>query len=229
MSQAFPLLRTLIASDNPLTTITPSFPGTVVFPELEVLNLNSTQLADWRSFEHLAQLNNLEALSVMRVPVVEAVKDERKRRYGIIARMPGLNKLNKSVIHDTERDEAERWLLREFEGHPDPPRVYTDYHAKHGILDKLADVDLSPRKTVQLQFHFKDRDTVTRSVKMDQSIGELRNWVARELLGTPSVRVRLIYVDCMGWEGSQVLLLSGRKLYTYRNIADGDQMHVRIF
>ncbi len=227
LSSAFPLLHTLIASDNPLTVITPS--SGHVFPDLEVLSLNSTLLADWSSFEHLAQLSNLRELSMLRVPVVEAVNEERMRRLGIIARMPRLKKLNKSCIHGTERDEAERWLLREFEGHAHPPRMYAEYYTKHGVLDRLVDVDLSPRKTIKLQFHFKDgRDMVTRSVKMNQSIGELRSWVARELLGDPSARVRLVYVDCMGWEGRQVLSLSGRKLHTYRDIADGDQIHVRV-
>ncbi len=227
LSPAFPLLHTLIACDNPLSSVTHS--DVSVFPELTVLGLNNTLLSDWTSLEHLAQLSKLSELNVLRVPVAEAVNDDKKRRFPIIARIPCLSKLNKSVISDTEREEAERWLLREYEDQPHPPALYAHYLAKHGMVARLADVDLSPRKFVQLEFHFKkDRKKITKSVKMNQTVSELRQWVAEVLLGDASAKVRLLYVDCMGWEGRQVLSLSGRKLHSYREMRDGDQVHVQL-
>ena len=186
-------------------------------------------LSDWTSFEYLAQLGKLSELNVLRVPVAEVVNDDKKTRFAIISRMPCLSKLNKTAISDTEREEAERWLLREYADQPHPPTQYAHYLAKHGVVGRLADVDLSPRETVQLEFHFEDgREKVTKSVKMDQTISELRRWVAKVLLGDASAEVKLLYVDCMGWDGLQVLTLSGRKLHSYREMRDGDQIHVRI-
>jgi len=228
LSKAFPKLQTLLASYNPLTEITSV--DSSHFPSLEVLGLNNTNLANWESIERLAELSSLKELRVLRVPLIESMSD-KKRRFAVIARVPSLCKLNKSVVSDTEKQQAERWMVREYRQQPNPPKMYSAHLSKHGALEKLATLDLSPKKTVKIDFHFKDgRPNETRSIKTDQTIGELKQWVANELIGVPRAIIRLYYIEEeMDWDPRYMQLLdeSGRKLHSaIRGMKDGDKIKV---
>ena len=77
---------------------------------------------------------------------------ERERRFSIIARMPGLLRLNKSDISVTERENAERWLIRRYQDETEKPQIHQTLVDTHGLLEPLADINLSPSHEVTLQF-----------------------------------------------------------------------------
>lgn len=171
LSSAFPNLQALIACNNPIQGIPPLTGET--FPALQTLNLNSSCLLSWQSIQHLASLCRLEDLSVLKVPVGERL-EPKKRHYAFIARVPRIVKLNKTNVSDTEREDAERWMVREWEGAPDPPPVYHQLVQKHGMIQQLADVDLNPPNIVMIKFHFYDneeRAVEEVPVDMDKRVG----------------------------------------------------------
>ena len=222
----FTSLHTLIASGNPLTTITLN--DSKIFPELLKLSLNSTLLCDWSSFESLAHLANLRELNVMRIPLCEEI-DEKIRRYGIVARMPALCKLNKSEVTFGEREDAERWLLREFEQCPTHPAIYDDYLKKHGVLDQLVNVDMTPATQVTLEFHFEDgRSSELHEIPLKQTVQQLKKWVGRDLLSMPSSSFKLVYFDPDDSTGAEEMRYEQKYLHSYKHMKDGDQIYIQI-
>lgn len=221
LSTAFPSLTTVVATSNPLADIPPVREG--VFPELQTLNLNKSSLSTWTAVEHLSALSRLTDLSLLRLPL-GAELEEKKRRYAVIARMPRLKKLNKSDVTDSEREDAERWLIRQYENDQNPPAVYQSLVQKHGILDQLAQVDLSPKKEATVEFHFEDRDTEVHCIKLYQTTLQLKRWVGKRI-GMPTSTFRLAYLDQDSICGGVMMTFNSKYLYTYQ-MQDGDQIHV---
>lgn len=232
LSDVFVNLQTLIASGNPLSSIAPI--DCKIFPELLKLSLNSTLLCEWDSLESLAHLPKLQELNVLRIPICEGL-DDKVRRFAIVARMPTLCKLNKSEVTPTEKEDAERWLLREFEQSPKRPAVYDDYLKKHGALDQLATVDLSPATRIRLEFHFniKERSPEWHEISPKQTVLQLKKWVGTKLLGIPTSRMRLVihYRDVYteDWHGSEVMKTEQRYLHSYKHLKNGDQIRIFLF
>ena len=219
LSSTFPSLRTLIACSTPIQTI-PDMDAEI-FPSLQTLNLNGSALSDWASIENLNTPSNLTELSLLNVPVGSDL-EAKQRRHAFIARLPCIQKLNKSKVGDTEREKAERWLIREAKGQPNPPKVYQQLLEKHGDLEQLADVNLGPPKYVLVKFHFEgmEREDEEREVDVDQTVGCLKKWMSRNMVGIPPTNLRL-------WYGLVRLKDDKKFLYTLR-LHDGDVIQVQI-
>lgn len=222
LSRAFPNLRSLIACGNPIQEI-PELSADL-FPCLCVLNLNECCLSTWQSLEHLKTLHKLEELSVMKVPLGKELK-EKVRRQAFISHLPKILKLNKSTISETERESAERWLIREMAKKPDPSANCKDLIAKHGELKPLADIDLNPTVTVKLKFDFVGQERVEEcDVDVDQTVWTLKKWVAETLLGMPVNTFRLYNHERKSWE---LMSQNKKHLYTYR-FAPGTKIYIEM-
>ena len=224
LSPAFPNLHTLVAIGNPLEAI-PEVQEE--FPALYCLTLSSTKLSEWRSIEHLSSLPALCNLSVRCVPLGEGMSEE-ERRLSTIARMPRLQKLNKSEISETEREDAERWIIRRYLGSDSKPALYQQLVEKHGSLQPLPDIDLSPHSQASIEFHFDYPDhqrVEEHTVDLRQSAAQLKRWVSG-LLDLPQRRLRLFYVAAED-SGSYSMACRVRPLHAY-GMKDGDQVLVQI-
>ena len=226
-SHAFPSLRTLIASSNPIQEIPELKPG--LFPSLHTLNLNNCGLCSWDSLEHLSTLSKLEELSVMKVPLGEDM-DEKKRRKAFVAHLPNIVMLNKSVVSAEEREIAERWFIRDLADRPDPPAIYHTLVEKHKITTKLADVKLNPPKTITFEFHFdgEDRPMEKREFPLKSTVGQLRSWVGENLLSMPTSSFRLYYND-RSWFSMDVFTRThnNRYLHSYR-FSEETEIHIEM-
>lgn len=219
LSSAFPNLHTLIACSNPIRSIPEISADT--FPALHTLNLNSSALADWSSVEHLHAPPKLTSVSLLDVPVGAELED-KVRRHAFIARLPKVEKLNKSQVGETEREKAERWLIRDLKAQPNPPKLYQQLIEKHGDLHALADVNLGKPKFVRIKFEFDgmERASEEKDISMDQTVGQLKEWIGTNLVGVPPSNIRLWY--------DLVQLKDNKKwLYTLR-MYDGDIMHIEM-
>lgn len=224
LSPAFPNLHTLVAIGNPLEDI-PEVREE--FPALHSLTLNSTKLSEWQSIEHLSSLPALCDLSVRSVPLGEELTEE-ERRFGTIARVPRLQRLNKSEVSETEREDAERWIIRHYLGSDNKPALYQQLVEKHGNLQPLPDIDLSPHCQASIRFDFEFSDhkrTEEHTIDLRQSTAQLRGWVSRHL-DLPQQTLRLFYVDADDSQ-SYTMTCRVRPLYAY-DMKDGDQILVQI-
>lgn len=141
LGHTFPALHTLVAIANPLSKITVPIASPHIFPSLNCLTLNSTQLSKWSSIEALATFPDLVDLSLLNVPLGQHMR-ESERRFAIIARLPSLQLLNKSQVTPTERENAERWAIRHYHDKKDKLHTYQQLVNIHGLLQPLADVNL---------------------------------------------------------------------------------------
>ena len=232
LSPAFPNLQALVATSNPLAEISPIDPCSASFPELKLFNLNSSSLDKWESVENLAALVKLTDISLLKMPL-GAELQEKQRRFAVIARLPNLKKLNKSEITETEREDAERWLIRTYEHDPNPPAVYSSLHQKHGTLDPLVDIDLSPQLKATVEFCFEDRRSELHSIHLQQTTLQLKRWLGKHL-GVPPSSFRLFFVELgekvgeMGVNlGGELMCYGSTCLYRYK-IKDGDRIYVQM-
>ena len=227
LSSAFPNLQVLVATSNPLAEISPVDPG-AAFPQLKSLNLNSSSIGNWKSVEYLAALAKLTDLSLLKTPLGEEM-DEKQRRYAVIARLPDLKRLNKSDITETEREDAERWLVRAFKHDPSPPAVYSALCQKHGELLPLVDVNFSANHKASIEFRFEDRRSEIHCVRLQQTTLQLKRWVGKHI-GAPLSTFKLLYVEVESPRGGEEVMelgLDSRYLDHYP-MKDGDRIEVQM-
>ena len=228
IGRIFPNLETLIISYNPLNNVTKSGK---YFAHLQCLNLNNTNINSWDSLESLLTFSKLKNLSLWHVPI-ESDLDKKEVRFAIISRLPFIESLNKSKISETEREDSERWLVRQYKKEPKRPSVYEDLAEKHGNLEPLPDIDLSPKKMVSLEFAFKggiERRSELHNVSTEQTTKQLKSWISKSLLSLPLSKILLTYVD---YEENKVydriaMITDGKPLYYYK-MKDGDKIIVRV-
>ena len=227
LSPAFPNLQILVATSNPLSEIPP--PDPCVFPELSSLNLNGAKISKWKCIEQLNALASIKDLSLLKLPLAASM-EEKTRRLAIVARLPKLRKLNKSEISETEREDAERWLIRQSEKGPNRPAVYDSLVKKHGSLNPLAAVDMTPKATIEICYLYDDGRSELHCVNLNQSTSSLKKWVSQRIGTTPS-SFRMFYVEpllCLTeYPDSTLMRNNSKRLYSY-GMKDGDQIHVQM-
>ena len=229
----FPNLLSLILNSNPLRKISPKLcPNggeSLHFHSLETLNLNDTQLDEWESVEQLGCYPRLRNISTLRVSLGEKMT-MKDRRYAAIARLPRLLYLNKSLVSEEERQDAERWLLREYQDHPSPPQAFIHLQEKHGHLQPLAQVSLEPVKVASLSFSYDgiERPDEVLDVDLMQTMRQFRRWIGQRILVPPS-KLRIFYYDSEAAEVYRVeeLKFESKALYTYR-MKNGDKIEVYV-
>ena len=227
VGHAFPSLHTLVAISNPLKEVRQE--EGQAFPSLQSLTLSSTQVSDWTSIESLASLPNLSDLRMYSVPLGQEMGGQ-ERRLSVIARMPALHRLNKSEISYTERENAERWLIRLYRDSPERPKIYQTLVDIHGLLQPLCDLDLSSGRRVSLQFLIDHEDwkrTEIENVDMCQTTGQLRQiWSQR--LNVAVSKLRFFYVDMeVEEEAPHEITRNTRRLFVFK-MKDGDRIHIQL-
>ncbi|XP_004640892.2 tubulin-specific chaperone E isoform X1 [Octodon degus] len=113
---------------------------TSMFPSLQNLLVNDNKIAHWSFINELDKLQSLTALSCLRNPLTENIKEARTIRQLIIAKISQLKTLNKCEILPEERRGAELDYRKAFGnewkkagGHQDPDknRPNEDFVAAH--------------------------------------------------------------------------------------------------
>lgn len=121
---------------------------------------------------------------------------ENDRRFLMIARLPDITVLNGSAVVPQHREDAERYFLRYYVDRDDKPDRfsfcvsfifefisydfvtlfrYFELENVHGQLQKLLDVDLSPKDQAEVRLVFEDENRVeTRRISLNQSIAAFK-------------------------------------------------------
>ena len=227
LGELFPNLDTLTICSNPLSGVTPVGGK---FKNLRNLNLNKTMVSSWECVENLSTYPRLTELSLWHVPIGRDFED-KERRFAVIARLPMIHLLNKSTISETEREDAERWLIRKYKKEPQRPNIYSTLIEKHGDLQPLQDIDLSysPEKEVSLEFYYDgiEKRTEIHKVNIAQTTKQFKTWIGRTLLNIPPPKLKLFYatVEMSTIFGREEMKPGTRPLYMY-GMKDGDHINV---
>ena len=225
LSSAFPNLQKLVAGSLPVAEIPQQ--STESFPSLNRLYLNDSSLSNWESVEHLASLPKLSDLSVLNLPL-SAHLIEKERRFAVIGRLPKLQTLNKSSITEMEREDAERWLIRQFMDDTTPPPIYHTLVAKHGIVNRLAEVDLRPKTTATVEITFQDK-CEQHTININQTLKKFKQWLSKNIVGLPPSEIRVFFLDvgAAAVFGEIEMRHDQRELYRYK-VKDGDKFHIEL-
>ncbi|CAJ0575004.1 unnamed protein product, partial [Mesorhabditis spiculigera] len=148
----FPNKRTVYLSENPITRIHTgsSHLDPATHCTLTAITLSKTEIDDWESIDHLEHFPSLQEVRLTCTPVLEKFSDE-ERVHMITARLEKLKVLNGSIITDEQRETSERFFIRYFQDRDDKPPHYQRLLEKHGNIEKLVKVDLTPQLKVRLK------------------------------------------------------------------------------
>ena len=222
----FPNLTALWMLDCPLENITPlKIP--LQFPNLKFLSLNDNPLNSWEDIEALKQFPVLTDVSLMGIPLLNTppkrYSDPVKRQL-LIARLPNIQKLNKTKVTEEEREDAERFFIRHHQDDENPPFRYFELVETHGILDRLVEVNLKPQESAMISFLFEDQPLFKREISLMQTTTSLRKYLS-EFVGIPPAAFKVYYHDVAICYGLEEMSFGQRKLYRY-NMKDGDEIHI---
>ncbi|XP_076457722.1 uncharacterized protein LOC143291636 [Babylonia areolata] len=194
-----------------------------LFPCLELLSLNKTQLRGWEEVDRLREFPSLFDVRLQGIPFLEA-QDNALRRQQLVARLPNITRLNGSSVTAEERLDAERAFIRLFLDHDCPPQRYKELVEVHGQLDPLVKVSLAPKTLFNVVVVMGDRRE-PYEVSTSQTVRELKKSL-QNIAGMPANKFNLFYLDKGSAFGADKLKYPDKKLYTY-NIADGDEFIIQ--
>ena len=218
----FPKLTALWMSECPLENISPS-EASLQFPNLKYLSVNDTLLNTWEDIDALKQFPVLTDVSLMGIPLLNEYSDPVKRQL-VIARLPNIQKLNKTKVTQEEREDAERFFIRHHMDDENPPSRYLELVGTYGMLDRLADVNLKPKESAMISFIFDDQPLFKREINLMQTTTSLKKYLS-EFIGIPPPGFRIFYHDVGFSFGLEAMSFGSRKLYRYK-IKDGDEIHL---
>lgn len=208
-----------------LETITPG-KAAEQFPHLKVLRLTNTSLHDWSAVDALRAFPKLTDVSLLGIPLLKPYTQILKRQL-VIARLPNIVCLNKTKIMAQEREDAERLFIRHYMDEEQQPDRYHELVTIHGILDKLAQVDLTPKTTVTISVHFEDHPPFTQEIDVKQTTASLKRHLGN-IVGLAPSNFRLFYRDVgmVKAVGGEEMKRGSVVLYRY-HIRDGDEIHIQ--
>ncbi|CAL8081351.1 unnamed protein product [Calicophoron daubneyi] len=210
------------STDNPPPSLVNKSRNSRLFSSIHTLSLSETLIDRWESIDALGdwmpKLTNLRLGNSL--PVFQS-KPEAECRAHVIARLPNLTTYNRSAIDSEEREAAEREFVRDF-GQVEPalrPSRYWELERRHGRLEPLANIDLSPKRFVRVRVVLGERELwhdLNLNLKVSQAKRQLCGLFGVE--PPESRRYKLYYFDQVmsTVQGPEELKNSGRALHSYQ-------------
>ena len=226
LGETFPSLEEFIMAESSLENITP--PNTeCAFPNLRSMVLNRTMLKSWKDIEALNSFPKLRDVRLLGIPLLKGISAKQGRKL-LVANLPNVQMLNNTKITDKEREDAERMFIRNFMDIENPPKRYSELVETHGVLSRLVDVNLAPKKTALVEIHYEDIPPFKREISLTQTVLEFKKSLF-DVVGVPPSGFRVFYHDTEAFEvfGAQELKgpVSKARLHRYK-VKDGDSFHL---
>ncbi|KAF7638222.1 hypothetical protein Mgra_00002192 [Meloidogyne graminicola] len=195
----FPKLESLFLSNNPLININQclkcNYTNNKLSKELRVLSLSNTKISNWESIENLKYFSKLEELRLTSIPLLKDYSIEERLNL-VIGRLSFLKILNGSHINNCQREESERFFIRYYSSFEIKPLIYSQLIEKHGILEQLVKVDLTPKRFAKVVIHCEECDWVRMLIKirLTGTVFEFMKFL-ENLTKIPLRLMRVFYVD----------------------------------
>uniref|UniRef100_A0A9J2P2I4 Ubiquitin-like domain-containing protein n=1 Tax=Ascaris lumbricoides TaxID=6252 RepID=A0A9J2P2I4_ASCLU len=225
LRQLLPRCSSMFISENPIKTtfIDSKTRNGRAMSGINQLNLNKCMVNEWNSVEALAEITTLRDLRISRIPLLAGLSDEEKIHL-VVARMPLLEVLNGSPITKEQREKSERFFIRQ--DYCFHPQIFPILIARHGQLEQLCKVDLTPKKHANV-IAFCEETGFRANVKvyLDQSVCSLMRMLERQT-GIAMHRMRLFHISSGSSPFPEQLRFPNQKLSALR-IEDGDQFLIQ--
>lgn len=197
-----------------------------LFKNLSILNINKIKIDQWSSLDAIKYFPNLKHIRIHEIPLLENIKTEEEKHNLLVGYFDkNISYLNGSNIPSQFKESCERKFMRFFMDQEHKPARYFELEAKHGKLNRLADVKLDVGKTVYVKINYNDK-SVFQNVKIRQTVGELKKSL-ENFVGEPSTKFRLFYIDkeAESAYGHDELKLSKTSLLSLK-LKDGDEFDI---
>jgi hypothetical protein len=117
--------------------------------------------------------------------------------FRVVGRLPNIQLLNGSYISDFQREESERFFIRYYQcaAAADKPQIYEKLVLKHGELEQLVKVDLTPKEFARVQIHCEETGYSSWArIKLRTSVQSLMRYIEQKT-NIPLKKMRLFYYD----------------------------------
>ncbi|KAH8856364.1 Tubulin-specific chaperone cofactor E-like protein [Schistosoma japonicum] len=200
-----------------------------IFKNVHTLGLSETLISQWESIDALDEwmpsLTNLRLGNTL--PLFQSWIEPECRAH-VIARLPKLTTYNRSVIDSVERESAEREFVRHF-GQLDSdqrPNRYWELERRHGHLEPLANIDLSPKRYIRVRVTMSGKEIwydLNVNLKVSQVKRQFCNLFNIHYSQHEIKRYKLFYFDQVmsQIQGPEELKYPNRNLYSYQ-VESGD-------
>ncbi|VDM59591.1 unnamed protein product [Angiostrongylus costaricensis] len=168
----FPSLKTAFLCENPIKSVAHQS-SLDKLSSLQSLNLGKTDISDWESIDGLDRLPSLVDLRILAIPLLESFNED-ERIHLVVARIRNLRVLNGSIITLEQREQSERYFIRYYQDRDDKPYHYARLIEKHGHVEKLVKVDLTPKSSAVVQVFCEESNYNAKlRINLNRSVGQL--------------------------------------------------------
>ncbi|CAD6189006.1 unnamed protein product [Caenorhabditis auriculariae] len=218
----FPMITSVFLCENPIRAIDQGA-STDGMTSLKSLNLAKTELNDWSSLDNLNKLPSLTELRMPNIPLLESYNEE-ERRHLTIGRMQQLRVLNGSKISPEQREQSERFFIRYYKDLEDKPPQYKLLVERHGQLEQLINIDLSPKIFAVVKVLCEEANYETQMrVNLNKNIGDFMRFMEKRS-GIKYARMRMFLMTSDGM--IEECLLHNMPLHSLR-VEDGDVFSIQ--
>lgn len=198
------------------------------FPSLKVLCVTNTKVEQWSDVESIRAFPRLESLRVKGMPFLENLASDEKRKL-LVASLPNIKMLNGSEIKEEEREKSERFFIRHFDEHPEPPPWIEDLVQRHGNLKPMTEIDIGRGFQVHahLSFVYSGRCIHQATIHVVRHVSELRKYCAK-LVDKPIRIIRMYHLSKSPNAGETELNLLNQDLLPMSryDMTHGDEIHI---
>jgi len=191
--------------------------------KLKSLNVSNTGLKSWQEVEKLRNYGSLTELRIQGCPFLDGYT-AHERRMMLVARLPNIQVLNGGdKISALEREDSEREFIRYYLDTPPEqrPHRYEQLTEIHGVLEPLANVDLTPEVNINVRIQHEDI-TLEVNISVRQTVKTFKLFL-QGLFNILPANMKLWYYDqeLSQVTGPEEMKWGNKALYTY-NVREGD-------
>jgi hypothetical protein len=138
-----------------------------------------------------------------------------------------LVQLNGSNISAFQREESERFFIRFYQTADKKPLIYENLVEKHGNLEQLVKVDLTPRRVAKVMMRCEETNYLAPAkIRLNCTVLGLMKYAAK-LTGIPSTHMRLFYFDGTVSGCGPMELRFPNQILSSLHIEDGDEFFIQ--
>lgn len=199
-----------------------------VLKSLQSFCCTNGKINSWKSIDNLSILPSLANLKFTHHPILKQ-HTLTERNFLLIPRIISLTSLNGSTIDIDQRITAERFLIRYYKNKPveERPDVYFKLIKKHGKLNDLALVDLSPKIAANVFLICEENDYHSNiHINLNKTVHALMRY-SEKVTGISINKMRVFHFNVAVEELGPLELRFPNQELKLLKIEDGDKFIVQ--
>uniref|UniRef100_A0A0R3S6X7 Ubiquitin-like domain-containing protein n=1 Tax=Elaeophora elaphi TaxID=1147741 RepID=A0A0R3S6X7_9BILA len=188
------------------------------------LSLNKCLIDNWSSIECLADINTLQDLRIIAIPLWEEYAND-EHFHLVVGRIPQLKILNGSV-HYNALSSVYALHERYYDVRDTKPKIFARLVEQHGHVEQLCKVDMTPKKYAIIAVICEETGyNASLKIRLTQTVSCLMHMLEK-LTRIPVRRMRLFYINSASPFPDELRFPS--QMLQALHIEDGDKICVQV-